>query len=98
MTVQVRIPPMLRESTGGARMVEGSGPTVHALLAELDGKHPGLRDKLFADDGSLRRFVNIYVNDEDIRYLAQLETPVADGDTVSILPAVAGGAGAWRGR
>jgi MoaD family protein len=83
---------MLREATGGARAVEGSGTTVEALLRDLDDRHPGFRNLLFDDDGSLRRFVNIYVNDEDIRYLSQLNTPVQDGDTVSILPAVAGGA------
>jgi molybdopterin synthase sulfur carrier subunit len=98
MSVQVRIPPILREATGGARMVDGTGPTVGALLANLDERHPGFRERLFAEDGNLRRFVNIYVNDEDIRYLAQLETPVADGDTVSILPAVAGGARRWSQR
>jgi MoaD family protein len=92
MAVQVRIPPLLRQATGGARAVEGSGTTVDTLLTDLDQRHPGLRGLLFDEDGSLRRFVNIYVNDEDIRYLAQLETPLQDGDTVSILPAVAGGA------
>jgi MoaD family protein len=98
MSVQVRIPPILRETTGGARTVDGTGSTVGALLANLDAQHPGFRERLFAEDGNLRRFVNIYVNDEDIRYLAQLETPVADGDTVSILPAVAGGARRWPQR
>ena len=91
MPVTVRIPPILREVTGGERTVQGEGPTVAALFAHLDSLHPGLHDRLFADEGVLRRFVNVYVNDEDIRYLEQLETPVADGDTVSILPAVAGG-------
>jgi sulfur-carrier protein len=91
MPVTVRIPPILREVTGGERTVQGEGPTVAALFAQLDREHPGFHDRLFADEGVLRRFVNVYVNDEDIRYLEQLDTPVADGDTVSILPAVAGG-------
>ncbi|HEY7068138.1 MAG TPA: ubiquitin-like small modifier protein 1 [Chloroflexota bacterium] len=91
MAINVRIPPILRETTGGERAVQGSGPTVAAVLEDLEQRHPGFRDRLFSDDGELRRFVNIYVNDEDIRYLAQLNTPVQDGDTLSILPAVAGG-------
>jgi molybdopterin synthase sulfur carrier subunit len=91
MPVNVRIPPILRETTGGERAVESSAPTVAAVLADIEQKHPGFRDRLFSDDGELRRFVNIYVNDEDIRYLEQLNTPVRDGDTLSILPAVAGG-------
>ncbi len=91
MSVTVRIPPILREVTGGERTVQGEGPTVAAVFEQIDRQHPGFRDRLFADEGVLRRFVNVYVNDEDIRYLEQLDTPVADGDTVSILPAVAGG-------
>ncbi len=93
MSVQVRIPPLLRQTTAGERAVQGVGPTIDAVLADIDRRYPGFREMLFADDGELRRFVNIYLNDEDIRYLAQLDTPVQDGDTVSILPAVAGGAG-----
>ena len=92
MAVQVRVPPILREATGGARVVSGSGPTVAAVIADVDRQYPGFQSHLLADDGVPRRFVNIYLNDEDIRYLAQLDTPVNDGDTVSILPAVAGGA------
>jgi len=91
MPVTVRIPPILREVTGGERTVQGEGPTVAALFDNLERAHPGFRDRLFADEGVLRRFVNVYVNDEDIRYLDQLDTRVQDGDTVSILPAVAGG-------
>jgi molybdopterin synthase sulfur carrier subunit len=91
MPVTVRIPPMLREATGGQRAVQTEGATVAAVLENLDRQHPGFRDRVLVD-GELRRFVNIYVNDEDIRYLDQLETRVQDGDTVSILPAVAGGA------
>ncbi len=90
MSVTVRIPPMMREATGGQRAVESEGATVGAILEHLERQHPGFRDRVL-DDGELRRFVNIYVNEDDIRYLDQLATPVADGDTVSILPAVAGG-------
>ena len=93
MAVMVRIPPLLRQTTAGQRAVEVDGDTVNAVLADIDRRYPGFRGQLFADDGGLRRFVNIYLNDEDIRYLGQLDTPVRDGDTVSILPAVAGGAG-----
>ena len=98
MPVQVRIPPMLRDATGGARTVEGTGSTVRALLADLDRRHPGFGSRLLSEDGELRRFVNIYVNDEDIRYIAQLDSPVSEGDTISILPAVAGGTAAGRAR
>lgn len=93
MAVQVRVPPLLREAVGGARTVEGRGPTVDALLQDIDARHPGFRERLVTEDGSLRRFVNVYVNDEDIRYLDKLATAVNDGDTVSILPSMAGGEG-----
>jgi molybdopterin converting factor small subunit len=86
------VPTILRTYTGGAKAVEASGDTLDALLADLDARHEGLRGRLIADDGSLHRFVNIYVNNEDVRFLGSLEAPVKDGDTVTILPAVAGGA------
>jgi molybdopterin converting factor small subunit len=91
MAIEVRIPTILRTYTGGAKAVEGSGATLGELFTDLDAKHGGLRDRL-VDDGGLRRFVNVYLNDEDVRFLAGLETPVKDGDTVTVLPAVAGGA------
>lgn len=91
MAIEVRIPTILRTYTGGAKLVQGSGGTLAELIADLDGKHGGLRDRL-VDDGGLRRFVNVYLNDEDVRFLGGLETPVKDGDTVTVLPAVAGGA------
>jgi sulfur-carrier protein len=72
------------------REVEGSGSTLAELLGDLDSRHQGLRERL-VDDAGLRRFVNVYLNDEDVRFLGGLETPVADGDTVTVLPAVAGG-------
>ena len=94
MAIEVRIPTSLRSYTGGAKSVEGSGDTLEALLVDLDAKHPGLRDRLIKD-GNLHRFVNVYVNDEDVRFLGSLETKLNDGDNVTILPAVAGGAFAF---
>jgi MoaD family protein len=90
MAIEVRIPTILRTHTGGAKSVEGSGDTLDALFADLDAKHPGLRDRL-VKEGSLHRFVNVYVNDEDVRFTGALETKLSDGDSVTILPAVAGG-------
>ena len=90
MAVEVRIPTILRPYTAGAKSVTGSGGTLEELLHNLDGQFPGLRERL-VDDAGLRRFVNVYLNDEDVRFLAGLDTSVADGDSVTILPAVAGG-------
>jgi molybdopterin synthase sulfur carrier subunit len=90
MAVDVRIPTILRPLTGGEKSVSGSGDTLGALIADLDVQFPGLADRLI-EDGALRRFVNVYLNDEDVRFLGGLDTPVADGDSVTILPAVAGG-------
>jgi sulfur-carrier protein len=92
MAIEVRIPTILRSHTGGAKSVEGSGDTLGALLADLDTKHPGLRGRLVTEDGGLHRFVNVYVNDEDVRFLGALDAKLSDGDNVTILPAVAGGA------
>ena len=92
MAIEVRIPTILRSYTGGAKAVEGSGATLDELLDNLDAAHGGLRERL-VDGEKLRRFVNVYLNDEDVRFLGGLETPVKDGDTVTVLPAVAGGAG-----
>ena len=91
MAVTVRIPTQLRTLTGGAGEVAVDGSTVGEVLKALDAAHPGFADRLFADDGSLRRFVNVFVADEDVRFLQGLETAVTDGTTVSIVPAVAGG-------
>jgi [CysO sulfur-carrier protein]-thiocarboxylate-dependent cysteine synthase len=93
MAIEVRIPTILRTYTDGAKQVEGTGATLDELISDLELRYSGLRGRLI-DDGSLRRFVNVYLNDEDVRFLAGLETPVKDGDTVTVLPAVAGGAGA----
>ncbi len=91
MAIEVRIPTILRNYTGGAKSVEGSGDNLAGLIADLDERYGGLRERL-VDDSGLRRFVNIYLNDEDVRFLGGLEAPVKDGDTVTVLPAVAGGA------
>ena len=90
MAIEVRIPTILRTYTDGAKQVEGNGSTLDELLADLESKHTGLRERL-VDDNGLRRFVNVYLNDEDVRFLDGLKTPVKDGDTVTVLPAVAGG-------
>ena len=91
MSVNVRIPTPLRKFTGGKDSVEASGATVAAVLADLEKKHPGLRERICETDGSVRRFVNLYVNGDDIRFLSNLTSPVKDGDEVSIVPAIAGG-------
>jgi molybdopterin converting factor small subunit len=90
MPVQVSIPTILRPLTDGAKAVDGTGTTLSEVFDDLEGRHPGLRDRL-VDGGKLRRFVNVYVNDEDVRFLGGLATPVTDGDAVTVLPAVAGG-------
>ena len=92
MAIEVRIPTILRTYTGGAKQVEGSGGSLTALLDDLESRHNGLRGRLVTDEGALHRFVNVYVNDEDVRFLGGLETPLQDGDSVTVLPAVAGGA------
>ena len=91
MAIHVRIPTILRSHTGGAKTVDGAGDTLAQLLSDLDTRYPGLRGRLLTPDGGLHRFVNVYVNDEDVRFLGALETKLSDGDTVTILPAVAGG-------
>ena len=88
---KVRIPTQLRTLSGGAAEVDVEGSTVGEVLKALDAAHPGLRERLFDDGGELRRFVNVFVGDEDVRFLQGLETPVEPGQTVSIVPAVAGG-------
>ena len=93
MPTKIHIPTPLRPFTGKQDVVEVDGATIGELLTQLTAKHEGLKKHLYADDGKLRSFVNIYLNDEDIRYLAREQTPVKDGDSVSIIPSVAGGAG-----
>ena len=91
MSVTIRIPTTLRTLTGGSAQVEVEGSTVGEVLSALEAAHPGFKERLFDDDGSLRRFVNVFVADDDVRYLDGVGTPVPDGETVSIIPAVAGG-------
>ena len=91
MAIEVKIPTILRSYTGGAKAVDGDGATLLALIDNLDGSHPGIKNRLITDDGGLHRFVNVYVNDEDVRFTGSLETALKDGDAVTILPAVAGG-------
>jgi sulfur-carrier protein len=90
MAVTVSIPTILRTHTGGQKSVEASGSTVAEIIDSLESNHGGLKARLVRE-GSLHRFVNVYVNDEDVRFAGGLEAPVADGDNVTILPAVAGG-------
>ncbi len=91
MAIDVRVPTILRSYTDGQRSVQGTGDNLADLLTDLDTRHPGLRARLITEEGGLHRFVNVYVNDEDVRFLGALEAKLADGDTVTILPAVAGG-------
>jgi len=88
----VRIPPVLRAQTGDLKAVEVDGATVGAVLQALVERFPGLREQLLGPDGDLHRFVNVYINDQDVRYLDGLATPVAPSDTITVLPAMAGGA------
>ncbi len=91
MSVTIRIPTTLRTLTGGASQVEVEGATVGEVLGALESAHPGFAERLFDDEGNLRRFVNVFVADDDVRYLDGVGTAVPDGETVSIIPAVAGG-------
>lgn len=91
MPVEVRLPTVLRSAAGGSSSVTIPGSTIGEVLQTLTTTYPSMAGQVLTEDGSLHRFVNVYVNDDDVRYLDQLETKVADGDTVSILPAVAGG-------
>jgi sulfur-carrier protein len=91
MAVEVRLPTLLRPHAEGASSVRSDAATVGDVFAELTSRYPGLAGQLIDEHGGLHKFVNVYRNDDDIRYLEQLDTKVADGDIVSILPAVAGG-------
>jgi len=90
MSIEVRIPTILRTYTGGEKAVDGSGATLAELIDDLEANYTGIKDRLI-ENGDLRRFVNVYVNDEDVRFTGGLDTTVADGDQVVVLPAVAGG-------
>ncbi|MGH9091891.1 MAG: ubiquitin-like small modifier protein 1 [Acidimicrobiales bacterium] len=91
MPVDVRLPTVLRPQADGRSTVVADGATIGDVLRDLVARYPGIAGQVLNEDGSLHRFVNVYVNDDDVRYLSQLNTPVASGDEVSILPAVAGG-------
>ena len=89
--VTVKLPTILRKHAGGEAKVDAEGGTLRELLDNLETSYPGITKNVLADDGGLHRFINVYVNDEDVRYLGSLETELNEGDTVSLLPAVAGG-------
>jgi sulfur-carrier protein len=89
--VQLRLPTLLRSQAGGQATIDVEGSTIGEVLSTLVTEHPGLSGQVLNEDGSLHRFVNVYVNDDDVRYLSALDTAVKDGDEVTILPAVAGG-------
>jgi sulfur-carrier protein len=90
MAVEVRIPTILRTFTGGEKAVRGDGSTLLQVIDDIDTRNPGLKSRLI-DSENLRRFINVYVNDEDVRFSGGLEAPTTDGDVVVVLPAVAGG-------
>jgi MoaD family protein len=92
VAIEVRIPTVFRKFTGNAGTVELKPGTITDVIDQLEAKFPGMKGQLLTGDGQLHRFINVYVNDEDARYLEQLETKVSDGDTISLLPSVAGGA------
>ena len=91
MAVEVRLPTVLRTHAGGASVVQVDGSTIGGVLSKLVAEYPGMSGQVLTEDGGLHKFVNIYVDDDDVRYLQGLDTPVPDGAEVSILPAVAGG-------
>ena len=91
MAVTIKLPTILRKFAGNEARVSAEGATLEEVLKDLESRYPGITKNVIAADGGLHRFINVYVNDEDVRYLGSLETPIAEGDTVSILPAVAGG-------
>ncbi|HVP05416.1 MAG TPA: MoaD family protein [Dehalococcoidia bacterium] len=90
MTVEVKVTANMKKLLGGQSSVEASGGTVRAVLDDVDKRYPGFRDSVMTD-GGIHRFVNVYLNDEDVRFLGQLDTPLKDGDVLSVLPALAGG-------
>jgi molybdopterin converting factor small subunit len=90
MSIEVRIPTILRPFTSGEKLVNAQGATLEEVLNDLEGNYPGIGERLI-DENGLRRFINIYVNDEDVRFLAGLQSPIGENDSITILPAVAGG-------
>ena len=91
MTVEVRVTATLQNLVGGQKVVRGQGETVSQVLTDLEQRYPGFQTQVLSEDGALHRFVNIYLNDEDVRFLQKLDTPLNEGDVLSILPALAGG-------
>jgi molybdopterin synthase sulfur carrier subunit len=91
MPTQIRIPTPLRKLTNNEEIVEVNAPTIGGAIAELQSRYPGIRERLLDESGSIRRFVNVYLNEEDIRFLQNQNTPIKDGDEISIIPAIAGG-------
>ena len=91
MPTTIRIPTPLRKLTGDLELVQAEGSTVGDILQSLDTTYPGLKERICDESGNVRRFVNVYLNDEDIRFLEERATPVKDGDEISIVPAIAGG-------
>ena len=91
MAITVRVPTPLQRLTGGEAEVQAEGTTISEVVDNVEGNHPGIRERICEPDGELRRFVNVFVNEQDIRFLNGLATPVNDGDEVSIIPAIAGG-------
>ena len=92
MTASVRIPTVLRPAMGGEALVDVEGATIGEVIESLTSSHPAIRGQILNDDGSLHRFLNVYVNDDDVRYIGGVDAPVANGDEITLLPAVAGGA------
>ena len=90
MAIEVRIPTILRNLTGDAKVVEAQGSNLGELFDDLENRHPGIQERI-VQDGKLRRFINVYLNDEDVRFVGGLQSELSDGDSVTILPAVAGG-------
>ncbi|MDH3443016.1 MAG: MoaD/ThiS family protein [Deltaproteobacteria bacterium] len=91
MSVRVRVPTPLRKFTQGADEVDAQGNTIRALMEDLEKNYPGIKERICDDSGKVRRFVNVYVNGDDIRFLQNIETGLKDGDNISIIPAIAGG-------
>ncbi len=94
MAVEIKVPTVMQKLTGGAKTLEGQGSTLRDLFRNLDRQFPGIQQQIADDSGEMHRFVNVYVNDEDVRFLGKLDTSLSDGDVVQILPALAGGAAA----
>jgi len=91
MAIKVKVPTIMRKHVGGNASVDADGATLSALLDDLESNYPGITKNIRSEDGGLHRFINIYVNDEDVRYLGSLDAEIKEGDVISILPAVAGG-------